>query len=168
MLRISCNYNLSFLLTLAFTLMLSSLVRAQDKGIFELNNNANVNTSSRAQFYELAFHLYPTTYIKNGVITKVHLPNIPSKKLSITGSKGLNTLYTNSVKFSNVELLYLSIEDKNDLNTFLEVSKLSQFKTLKYIYIKCCFKCDAETIKRLVRIDTNSNVRVFYKTEIPS
>jgi hypothetical protein len=71
---------------------------------------------------------------------------------------------------SDVIKIFKSIPDSTGLGndfTLASLSNLSSYKNLKYIFIKCCFNSNPSEILKFVTIDSN-NIRVFYKTEIPS
>lgn len=171
-----------YLFTLLLVLSVNKTI-AQDKGIFELSNSeASSSTvkrsfsktkrsktstnSNRNDFYELAFKLHPTAYLN-----KKHIKKSGNSKtivkVNMKGASGINKL-NNLDSRSNIEMFDITLASRNDLNSKLDLTTISGFNNLKYIYIKCYFECSASDISNFIKINPNSNVRVFYKTETPS
>jgi hypothetical protein len=154
-------YFLSVLILLLGTLQ----GNAQSRNIYELEN-AKYETD-RSNFYDLSFKLQPTVYFTNQK-KKVLQPETPPVKLNLNGVKALSQLQTVDFNTQKIELISISLYQPQDLNTTLNLTTLSQFKNLKYIFIKCYFNTNALDIQRFIKINPNTAIRVFYKTEIPS
>jgi len=157
-------------LLVCFTFMLTvEKASAQENGIYELANNNTLSKttvkkpSNRDEFYKLAQNLHTTVYINNNAISKTYGEG-KVQKIILKDSKSFNLL--NSSNYNNVELITVTLKKASDLNNKLNLSANKNFGKLKYVFIKCYFKCTANQIEKF--ITSNSNIRIFYSTEIPS
>jgi hypothetical protein len=135
--------------------------------IQEIKLNAKNYNSNTAHFKDLAFKLHPTTYVDNQKINKILEPELASRKLVINDYKSLQALERLNFNSEQIELIYITLNTAKELSALASLSNLSSYKNLKYIFIKCCFNSNPSEILKFVTIDSN-NIRVFYKTEIPS
>ena len=58
------------------------------------------------------------------------------------------------------------LNNSNDVNDSIDLSGSMELKKLKYVFIKCNFKCSEDQIKKFVK--TNSGTRIFYSSQDPS
>ncbi|WOD43059.1 hypothetical protein [Hwangdonia lutea] len=160
-------------LTLLLACMVSILsvenVSAQEYGIFELTNESKqsktaiTKSNDRDGFYKLAQNLHTTAYINNNTISKIYGKG-KVQKVTIGDSKSFGLL--NNSDYNSVELITVTLKKQSDLNNKLDLTANNNLGKLKYVFIKCHFKCTADQIAKF--ITSNSNVRVFYSTETPS
>lgn len=164
----------SVLLSFCFTLLFSGNMLAQENGIYELHQNnglAKENSkkdkgNDRDDFYNLAYKLHPTSYAENKNIKKSsnHYANV--SKLTFNDAKSFEILNQSNSNFNDVELITIYLNTVQDLNNKIDLTDANGFSKLKYVFIKCSFKCTEAQIKQFINSDPN--IRVFYKIEIPS
>ncbi len=169
--------NNHFYLLLIFLFLFSSSF-AQDRGIFEIGKTTNKSTSksksksveknNRDDFYELAFKLHPTIYLEKNKISKINDEKHDPVKIKLNGSDSFSKLNNLNSKANKVELIYITLNNFSELNTVLDLDSLKGFNHLKYIYIKCLFKCNSNDIKNFIKNNSSARYRIFYKIEIPS
>lgn len=138
-------------------------VNAQEKGIYEITSDAATN--DRSHFYDLAFKLHPTIYLKNNIVKKIYGDGI-IKKITFEDTKSFGMLNNQDSKYKDVELITIKLTSKTDLNTQLDLSNSSVFVNLKYIYLKSNFKLKSEVVKNFIKV--SPNVRILYKSGNPS
>lgn len=168
---VSIRYHILFFL--ALLLFSGNSLMAQENGIYELvkDNGQSKKVSSkgqvndRADFYDLAFNLHPTAYAENNTF-KYYKPNKTISKLSFADSKSLGLLYQNNSKYDKAELLIITLKTPSDINNGIDITDLKGLNNLKYVFIKCYFKCSEKQIEDF--ITANPNVRIFYSVENPS
>jgi hypothetical protein len=159
------------LLSCLVFLLSVNITEAQENDIFELSNNLKTSKSSisknnsRSDFYNLKYKLHSTIYIGKNSIEKIYGKG-KAKKLTFSDTDSFSLLNNNSKQYNDVELITITLSSPTDLNKSLNLSNTNKFTNLKYIFIRCYFKCTPEQIKAFVK--SNSNVRVFYSNEIPS
>ena len=148
-------------------LMLSiTQINAQEKGIYEIVNDDNsyleVN-KGRSEFYNLAQKRHTTAYIKNNTKLKVSGEGV-TKKIIFIDTNSFNVLNENN--YTDVELITIKINSVGGLNKLLDLTLNENLSSLKYIYIRCDFKCTQEQIENFIK--AKSNIRIFYRVELPS
>ncbi len=166
-------------LIVLFCLLATLNSHAQERGIFELENNNSNSASKTSQkksslkldrdnFYELVFKLHPTIYLEKNKVKKTHESQKAALKITLSDVDSFKTLNSLGDKSEKVELIYITLTNPTDLNTTLDLSNLKGLNQLKYVYITCYFKCTSSDIEKMIKMDSNQKVRVFYKTETPS
>ena len=158
---------------------------AQENEIYELTDNNSLSKSSstkntfhktkinkvkdvsRTKFYSLVQKIHTTAYIKNSAVTKIHGKG-PIKRITFEDASSLSFLNKKNKNYAHVELLTVSLKNANDLNNYLNLSKAQAVNKLKYVFIRCRFKCTKKQIEKFVNTKSNSNIRIFYKTESAS
>jgi len=164
----------TFLFSICISFFSFSKLTAQENDIYELNGNtALAKTSSkkasqndREDFYDLAFKLHATSYVENNSMRKSNKNVTSVSKLTFNDTKSFNILNQNNQDLNDVELITIVLKNENDLINKIDLTQTSGFGNLKYVFIKCYFKCSEQQIKGFVTSD--ASVRVFYKTETPS
>ena len=162
----------TFLFLCCISLFFSNKIIAQENGIYELSNN-NFSKSvaksqadnGRSEFNKLAYNLHPTVYVVNGIEKTTYGQGLPIK-LTLKDAKSISVLNSGNPKYNKVQLITIKLNKSSDLNTKLDLSSLSGLSELKYIFIKCNFKCTADQLKTFV--NANSVIRIFYRSETPS
>ncbi|MDN3667479.1 hypothetical protein ACFFU1_05935 [Algibacter miyuki] len=148
---------------------------AQEYGIYELNTSNTqaraatgkaTNTNTRQEFYNLSQKLHPTAYLGNNKLNKTYGEGA-LVKITLEDASSLRVLKQNSLDFSNVELLTITLKNQSELIAPLSISE-DGLSNLKYIYIKCAFDCTSEQIKSFTKYISNSGIRVFYTSETAS
>ncbi len=176
----------TFLLICCVSIISIEKTSAQENEIYELTDDINsplkkpearstskktkikkVEDNSRSKFYSLIKKMHTTAYIKNSAVTKIYGKG-PIKKITFKDVKSFNLLNKKNEKYDHAELLTVSLKNVNDLNNYLNLSKAQGVNKLRYVFIKCHFKCTKKQIKKFVKTNSNSNIRIFYKTESAS
>lgn len=167
----------TFLLSISISLFsFNQIIAQEDNGIYEISNSNKSELSkgsskkgeknNRDGFYNLAFKLHSTSYVENNGI-KSNKKSQSVSKLTFIDTKSFNILNnSNNSDFENVELITIVIRNKEDLNNKLNLNDINGFNSLKYIYVKCYFKCTEQQINEFLNSD--ADIRIFYKTETPS
>lgn len=154
------------------SLLFLETATAQQKGIFELpNSNSAVQRNSsklnlqhdRLDFYELSQKLHTTVYISNNAVNHVYGEG-KIKKITFNDTQSFNLLGAN--QYNTVELITINVSQASDLKTVLNLNKINNLESLKYVFIICYFECSAEQIADF--ITPIPNIRVFHKIETPS
>lgn len=162
-----------FLLIFSTSLFFGNCLIAQEEEIYEVTNNdsfknvsksKSMSNTDREGFYELAFKMHPTHYFKNNSLKSVYNTANPAK-LTFEDTKSFNLIKNNS-KFNEVELITIMLNSSNDLNNSIDLSENTELNKLKYVFIKCNFKCSEDNIKKFVNV--NSKIRIFYSSQDPS
>ena len=162
-----------FLLIFSASLFFSNNLIAQEEGIYEITNNdtfknvtksKGISNTDREGFYELAFKMHPTHYFKNSSLKSIYNTSDPVK-LTFEDTKSFNLL-KNNAKLNEVELITIMLNNSNDLNDSIDLIGNIELNKLKYVLIKCDFKCSETQIKTFIK--ANSKIRIFYSTQDPS
>jgi hypothetical protein len=152
--RIKASIKLSMYMLLAF-LMFSSSLKGQNGGISELTSSSD----SRDGFNQLVRNLHPTVYITNGAVKTTYGDSTPIK-MTLKDANSINALSSLGVQYPNIELLTITAKSVSDLNSSLDLSSMTSFNNLKYVFLKCKFTCDEALLNQF--INANSSTRIFY------
>ena len=160
----------TFLLICCVSLISIEKATAQENEIFELtedNNQSKVRIrkhkdNKRGKFYALAHKIHTTAYIENNVVTKVNGKG-QIKKMIFKDSKTSDILKLTDSEYDNVELIIVTLKSMSDLNNKLDLLNIND--KLKYVFIKCQFKCTKKQIKNFIKIKPKSHIRVFYTSK---
>jgi hypothetical protein len=158
----------TLLFSFCITLFSFNTVIAQENGIYEISGsdtqkNKNKSNNDRNEFYDLAFNLQPTHYIKNSGLNTIYDFGDPIK-MTFEDTKSLDWLNNINSKKDSLELLIIYLNNLGELNNKLNIMGDKDFKKLKYVFIKCDFKCSENDIIKFIKADTK--VRIFYTNEI--
>ena len=158
------TFKLSLILVMSCLYFLSTnFVVAQDKNIFEISENTSSN--DRTDFYNLAFNLNTTAYLKdNTVINKYGDGSV--LKISMEDTKSFEVLITNQKDYNQAELITIKVDEISKLSNSIDLTTLTETNNLKYVFIKCSFKCQLQDIQNFIKV--NPNIRVFYSAQNPS
>jgi hypothetical protein len=167
-----------FFFTLSFLLIVLSTNGQQ---IQELNNKLALMKASpdplvRAEgvhLESLVYNLQPTLYFDNGQLEIV--PEASPVRVN-TDVSSLSQVINS--RYNQVEILVIRIQNPVDLQMSLQLSGLSAYSNLKYVYFLCSFelcpekivegKCEKEKIANMVNIGDNSGIGIVYSVSIPS
>lgn len=146
---------------------------AQEKGIYEISSNtlttktaSNKSSSNdRQNFYNLAFNLKTTVYLENNLEKNLYGKGAISK-ITMSDTNSFEFLKNNENKYKSAELISIKVSSIDELNNPIDLTMLTEMTNLKYVYIKCSFKCQKHDIENFVKV--NPSVRVFYNAEKPS
>jgi hypothetical protein len=148
-------------------------ITAQEKNIFEISKNTHTaktvkskkTTNDRQDFYKLAFNLATTVYIENNLEKSLYVKG-PISKINMNDTSSFEFLKNNESNYKTAEIIIIKVNSINELNNSYDLTGLTEMTDLKYVYIKCSFKCQKHDIENFVKV--NPYVRVFYNAEKPS
>lgn len=146
-------------------ILLPDFVNAQDRNIFEISGNTSLNIDDRQDFYNLAFNLNTTVYLKDNSVQNTY-GNGSIIKVTMQDTESFDLLKTNQSQYNQAELITIHVNNFNELNKNIDLTSLTEMKGLKYIFIECLFKCQLQDVQNFVK--ANPNVRVFYIAQKPS
>ena len=157
----------TLLLSLGFLLIVQNTANAQEHDVYEVSyNNFKKEISKkndRERFFDLAFKKHPTHYFnKNGF--KSNSGSTKPLKINLGDTKSFNKILDSNYEKDNVELLVISLDNQTELYNSLDLSNSTDFKNLKYVYVKCNYNCTNEDIIKFIKV--KSNVSVFYKYDL--
>ncbi len=136
----------------------------QDRDIFEISDNSGFDQNDREDFYDLAFNLKTTVYLKgNKVENKYGEGDVV--KISLEDINSTDILVLNQMEYKSAELITIKIKNVNELSSKIDLTELSEMTNLKFIFIKCLFKTSSQQIESF--ISANPNVRIFYFAQNP-
>ena len=148
-------------------------IGAQEKNIYEISANklkvkkANhkKHTTDRQDFYNLAFNLGTSVYLENNSEKSIYGKGVISK-VNMLDTNSFELLKSNENKYKSTEIIIITVSSINELNNSFDLTGLTEMIHLKYVYIKCSFKCQKHDIENFIKV--NPSVRVFYNAEKPS
>tara|TARA_R110002033_G_scaffold137213_1_gene176532 strand:- start:1357 stop:1884 length:528 start_codon:yes stop_codon:yes gene_type:complete len=165
----------TLILICCFLLSSVNKVVAQENGIYELTEdnqlskqiaNKKGNSNDRAEFYNLSQKLHSTFYYENNKLKNKYGDGSPLR-LNLEDINSFSAINKNDTQFNDIQIITVSLKNENDLNKILDVSNMPGFSSLKYIFIRCHFNCDALKIRKFIK-KSDRNIRVFYTTDRPS
>jgi hypothetical protein len=145
----------------------SSAQEVKDFGkmLAAMKASPDVKLSTQASRLEsLVFNLQPSVSIQEGIISTygdAPFVCVDIDVRSVSRIKEANPL------FSQAELITITINNQNEMKMFLDLTSLTGFPRLKYIYFLCSFECTNEQINKLINT-ADSQITVFYSVSIPS
>ena len=158
-----------------FSVLSMDKVSAQENGIYELTdiNKLSKQSSSkkgvqsdRKDFYNLSQNLHSTFYFENNRLKNKYGEGSPLR-LTLEDLNSFNAINKSDSQFNNIEIITVTLKNENDLNKIFDLSNMSGFSKLKYVFIKCNFNCDAVKIRKFIKTSDNK-IRDFYTSEKPS
>jgi hypothetical protein len=168
--RKSFDIPLSSLIKLILVLMIiisRISLNAQDVvelDVFLARNNASHDPAIDANtkhLESLLKEVQPTIFVSANEIT-----SSGANPLCVeVEASAINQLYLGNSLFSRVEVMIIRLKDPADLNFKLDLTKLSGFLSLKYVYFLCEFECRSEEIQKL--ITPKAGITTLYKVSIP-
>lgn len=146
-------------------ILLPNFVSSQDRNIFEISENTSLNIDDRQDFYNLAFNLNTTVYLKGNSVQNTY-GNGSIIKVTMQDTESFDLLKTNQSQYNQAELITIHVNTINELSKNIDLTSLTEMDGLKYIFIECLFKCQLQDVQNFVK--ANPNVRVFYIAQKPS
>ncbi len=148
-------------------------VSAQE--VKELSGLLNGNTEDINHLRSLVNDIQPTFYFQQSELIgdKGEMPTLID-----TDVASVNQLYKDNPAYSSVEIIRIRISSPEDLNLILDISRLSAFLSLKYVYFLCDFKicgeqsaisdCEIGKIAKMISPEENRGITFIYLISIPS
>ena len=87
-------------------------------------------------------------------------------KVTMIDTKSFEFLKSNENKYKSAKIIIVEVNSINELKKSFDLTALTEMSHLKYVFIKCSFKCQKKDIENFVKV--NPSVRVFYNAEKPS
>ena len=118
----------------------------------------------------LATDLYPTAYLTQGKITTT---GVEASRVVICDAASVHLLYGNNPALSLVELIKITASSPNDLPTSMDLTKLEELTSLKYLLVE--FEYDAcvesaencfSSILQVFIMGKSSQITVMYSHSI--
>lgn len=121
--------------------------------------------------HELVTNINPTVYVSDGDLNTYGdgLPVVLDYK-----SGGFDRLYTEDELFSKVKLIIIKVNNSNELQNSLNLSRLSGFKNLEYVVVQFTFDvcengsddCIAPLVQKMISETYQNPVSVLYQLSI--
>jgi hypothetical protein len=139
-----------------------------------MNKSSNSELKKEAaRINTLIFDLQPALYLQSG--KQIEYTSSKSPLLVVTDVISLPLLYNGNALYKSAELIYVKVESPEELESLLDVTKISGFKKLKYIHILFSFNpcddvmgdsCYYNTVAKMVRGIENSAYKVLYEISV--
>jgi hypothetical protein len=153
------------LIVFCLCIVFPNLVNAQDKNIFEISENTSLHSNDRQEFYNLAFNLNTTIYLKDNMVKNTYGDD-SFIRITMKDTESFDIIKNNQNQYKQIEIITIQVKSLNELSKTVDLTTLTEMDSLKYIFIKCYFKCQNNDIKNFIK--TNPNVRIFYSAQMPS
>ncbi|MCM4159037.1 hypothetical protein FHG64_02090 [Antarcticibacterium flavum] len=128
----------------------------------DYSTSESLSAAKTEEFRKLFYNLQPTLYIEDQKIKTFDKEN-PVKAEVYANSVDLLT--TQNILFNTVELLAFKLNDAGEISAPIDISNLTSFKNLKFIYVECASNC---TISRIENMFLNTgNLTVIYLVATP-
>ncbi len=121
---------------------------------------SNVTLLNIQNVKELVYNTQPSVYFYDGVV-KVY--GDKPRNLFTDANSVVNLNNAISLK-NNIEIVTVNLDNPNQLNAPINLSLLSEFKNLKYIYFITSFEVTNSAIANLIQGDSEKYM-VFYKVQ---
>ena len=171
--RVIIKLILSRILLVTCILFLVFQVSAQE--VKELNGSLSGNNAETNKLRSLVNDLQPTLYFQQNEQVG---NNVEAPLLIDSDAASVDQFYVKNPEYNSVELIRIRINSPEQMNLFLDISKLDSFINLKYIYFLCAFDlceeqsaksaCEIWKISKMINQGTNTGIRFYYLISIPS
>lgn len=162
--------NNAFGLFVLMLLVLPFLGFSQDFKLIEVNEylkrEPKKETTSLAgtiSVKSLIKDLHPSIYVNNGSVNTYGKP----AKVLFVDTPSISKLRDLNLEMSQVELVTVKINKKEDLSTPVDLSFFSNYPSLRVILIKVSFDCSVDMLNNLIK-NNKTNFTVLYTVEKPS
>jgi hypothetical protein len=129
-----------------------------------MNNTRQNGANESEHLKSLVFDLKAKIYINN---KEENTYGNGSPECVNIDARSIELLYDTNQLFSHVEIITINLNNPNELNFVLDLSKLQSFTNLKYIQFLCSFKCDSILLSKLYQAASKTGIIVFYRISIP-
>lgn len=120
--------------------------------------SANPGYSDSKNLEDLVTKVQSSVYVKAGVVNSYG----EKPKNLFTDISSLAQLGNLSIQRNNVEIIIISINRSSELNSSINLSMLSSFKKLKYVYFVSKVAVSSQNIASMIT-NYNEKYSVFYK-----
>lgn len=121
---------------------------------------SNVTLLNMQNVKELVYNTQPSIYFFGGVVKVFG----DKPRNLFTDANSIGSLNNSVTLKNNIEIVTVNLDNPNQLNTPINLSQLSEFKNLKYIYFITSFDVSNNAIANLIQGDSEKYM-VFYKVQ---
>lgn len=114
-------------------------------------------TSNPQRLKNLVTQVQSATYFYDGVVKNYG----DNPKSLFTDIKGFNLLNSEELAKMEIELVTIRVENKQDFQNKIDLSNVSNFPKLKFIYILTTFDYDINNVSKVINNNNDSYVIVF-------
>jgi hypothetical protein len=127
---------------LFFSVILSFSAQCQELQKMETILSQGASSSSHS-LEELVYGMVPSAKFNSTGLVDIDETGSPIR-LFVTADE-FSDLYVSDELFNSVQLIFIQVNDQNDLDQVLDLNQLSGFSSLEYIYFSLSFKPCGET-----------------------
>ncbi|PKP14839.1 MAG: hypothetical protein CVU07_12825 [Bacteroidetes bacterium HGW-Bacteroidetes-23] len=160
----------SLVLIVMISLLLPFLGFSQDFKIIEVNEYLKRESMSESRSIaktisvkSLIKDLHPSIYVNNGSVNTYGKP----AKVLFVDAKSISKVRDLNLDMSQVELVTIKINKKEELSTPIDLSIFSNYPTIKVIYLTVSFDCTVDILNNLIKTD-KTEYTILYSVEKPS
>ncbi|MGV9005003.1 hypothetical protein [Flavobacterium sp.] len=125
-----------------------------------LMRSAKPGYSDSKNLEELVTQVQSSVYVKAGSVNSYG----EKPKNLFTDLTSITQLGNLSIEKNNIEIIVISIDRSVDLNSTINLSMLSSFKKLKYVYFVSKVPVSAQSISSMIT-NYNEKYSIFYKVQ---
>lgn len=125
-----------------------------------LMRSAKPGYSDSKNLEDLVTQVQPSVYVKAGSVNSYG----EKPKNLFTDLSSINQLGNLSIQKNNIEIIVISIDRSADLNSAINLSMLSSFKNLKYVYFVSKVAISSQNISSMIT-NYNDKYSIFYKVQ---
>jgi hypothetical protein len=162
--------NNAFGLIVLMLLVLPFLGFSQDFRLIEVNEylkkepkKESTSLASTISVKSLVKDLHPSIYVNNGVVNTYGKP----AKVMFVDTQSISRLRDLNLEMSQVELVTVKINKREDLLNPIDLSLFSSYPSIKTILIKVSFDCSIDQINNLIK-NSKTDHTILYSVEKPS
>lgn len=122
--------------------------------------SSDAGTSNPQSLKDLVTQVQSSTYFYDGVVKNYG----DNPKSLFTDINGFNSLNNQDLAKKDIELVTIRVENKQDFQNKIDLSNVSNFPKLKFIYILTTFDYDINSVSKLI-INNNDSYVIVFKSE---
>lgn len=135
-------------------------VKSYISSLRTLEQNSNSTYSNAQNLEDLLYKVQPSIYFLAG---DIKLYGEKPKNL-YTGISSLNNISNAGLLKKNIEIVIIKIDDRNDLNSTIDLNVFSNFYKLKYIYILSSIVLTEQDISKMI-LNYDEKYSILYKID---
>lgn len=169
---IAMRRNNSLVLIVMISLLLPFLSFSQDFKVIEVKEylkNEQKMESTKAKVdrttsvKSLIKDLHPSIYVNNGSVNSYGKP----AKVMFIDTQSISRVRDLNLDLSQVELVTVKINKKEDLSTPIDLSVFSNYPAVKIIHLSVSFDCTVDMLTNLIK-NNKTDFTILYSVEKPS
>ncbi len=160
----------SLVLIVMMSLLLPFLGFSQDFKIIEVKEylkseqkTESARVTMTTSVKSLIKDLHPSIYVNNGTVNTYG----KSAKVVFTDPQSVSKLKDLKLDMSQVELVTIKINKKEDLLNPVDLTVLSEYPTVKTIFLSVSFDCSVESLYALIK-NNKTGYTILYTVEKPT